>query len=140
MKPLVLALALALVSPLPIAAQTQGQNQPQAVATKPASPAWVQKSNDYAQAIIRAQAEFQPEQLSFFGIPGYDDKVADFGPDVGKRYRAALTSAKQTLQNNLASERDPNVRQDLQIMIEATDEAIEGSTLNEKLTLPWNDV
>lgn len=139
MKPLVLALALALVAPLPVAAQAQAQTQPQAAAAKPATPAWVQKSNDYAQTIVRAQAAFQPEQFSFFGIPGYDDQVADFGPDVGKRYRAAMTSAKQTLQKNLASERDPNVRQDLQIMIDAADEAIEGSALNEKLMLPWND-
>ena len=142
MKPLVLAIALALAAPLPVAAQSQAQPQlPQQADTAkpPVTPDWVQKSNDYAQVIIRAQADFAPEQFSFFGIPGYDDKVADLGPDVGKRYTAALASAKQTLQGNLASERDPNVRQDLQIMIDAADEAIEATALNERLSLPWTD-
>ncbi|HVI59690.1 MAG TPA: DUF885 domain-containing protein [Luteimonas sp.] len=136
MKPLVLAIALALTLPAAASAQAPA---PQATATAPAVPAWVATSNKDAQVLIDAQAAFQPEGFSFFGIPGYDDKVADLGPDNGKRFRAAMADAKAKLQTMLQTERDPNVRQDLEIMIHAADEAVEGSTLNERLLLPWTD-
>src|SRR3546814_1010282 len=77
--------------------------------------------------------------FSFFGIPGYDDKVADLGPDNGERFRAAMADAKATLEKKLQAEHDPNVRQDLQIMIKAADEGIQGSALRERLLLPWTD-
>src|SRR5690606_37684878 len=112
MKPLVLAIALALVVPAAAAAQAPA---PQAAAAAPATPAWVEKSNADAQVLIAAQAKFQPEGFSFFGIPGYDDKVADLGPGNGERFRAAVAEAKATLEQKLQAERDPNVCQDLQI-------------------------
>jgi uncharacterized protein (DUF885 family) len=137
MKSLSLAIALALALPAPLLAQ---QATPTEAASTETTPSWVTKSNEYAQIIVRAQADFQPEGYSFFGIPGYDDKVADLGPDVAKRYRAALEKAKVKLQAKLEGERDPNVRQDLQIMIAAAEEGITGSALREKLQLPWIDI
>ena len=80
MKPLVLALAiasaLALAAPSPALAQAAAPATTDA-APAPAkpSPAWVEKSNEYAQIMIKAQAPFAPEGFSFFGIPGYDDQV-----------------------------------------------------------------
>ena len=55
--------------------------------------------------------------------------MSDLGPDNGKRFRAAMAEAKSALQAKLQAERDPNVRQDLQIMIHAAAENIEGSAL-----------
>lgn len=136
MKPLVFAIALALSASLPALAQSAA---PAAQAKPVASPAWVETSNRYAQILLQAQAPFQPEYASFFGIPGYDDQVADLGPDNAKRYREATAKAKAELQAKLQLERDPNVRQDLEIMIAAADENIEGSELNEKYLLPWSD-
>jgi hypothetical protein len=136
MKPLVLAIAFALALPAAVSAQAPS---PQPASAAVATPAWVQTSNADAQVLVAAQAQFQPEGFSFFGIPGYDDKVADLGPDNGKRFRAAMADAKSKLEAKLQVERDPNVRQDLQIMIHAADENIEGSTLGERLLLPWTD-
>jgi TPR repeat protein len=59
----------------------------------------VEASNRNAQILLQAQAAFQPEYASFFGVPGYDDKVADFGPDNPRRYREALAKAKAGLLN-----------------------------------------
>ncbi len=134
MKPLVLALALALSVSIPLSATSA---PPAATA---ATPAWVTTSNDNAMILIKAQAQFSPEEFSFFGIPGYDDKVSDFGPRRSERFVAAMAEAKQALSTKLQLERDPNVRQDLEIMIHAADEAAEGSALYDKLTLPWSDV
>ncbi|QNH19477.1 hypothetical protein HEP73_00367 [Xanthomonas sp. GW] len=135
MKPLVLAIALALAAPLPVLAQAA----PAAASAETAGPAWVKRSNDFAQILLQAQAPFQPEEVSFFGVPGYDDKVTDLGPDNARRYRDAIGKARRALQEKLEVERDPNVRQDLAIMIHAADQAAEGSALNERLMLPWQD-
>ncbi|PDX85444.1 hypothetical protein CHR60_14970, partial [Faecalibacterium prausnitzii] len=89
-------------------------------AAKPA-PAWVAQSNEYTKILIKAQADFAPEGFSFFGIPGYDDKVTDLRPGVNERYRAALATARAQLQEKLELERDANVRQDLEILLGAID-------------------
>lgn len=137
MKPLVLAVALALALPLPsiaLAAPAAG-----AEAT-PAAPAWVARSNELAQILLEAQAPFQPEYASFFGVPGHDDKVVDLGPDHTARYRAAMAAARDRLQEQLGVERVPEIRQDLEIMIATATRNIEGSELNEKHLMPWVDV
>lgn len=137
MKPLVLAVALALAAPLPLTASAAA---PAATKTTPAAPAWVARSNELAQILLQAQAPFQPELTSFFGVPGYDDKVVDLGPDNTGRYRTAMNKAREQLREKLQVERDPNLRQDLQIMISAAERNIESSTLNEQHLMPWVDV
>jgi len=144
-KPLTLAIALSLTlaTGAPLLAQAaQPAAKPtatKAAAAKPA-PAWVARSNEYANILLKAQAEFAPEGMSFFGVPGYDDRVADLKPDNAARFRAATAKARDELKAKLATERDPNVRQDLEIMIRAADENIATSELTERLMLPWSDV
>ncbi|HBK47523.1 MAG TPA: DUF885 domain-containing protein [Xanthomonadaceae bacterium] len=135
MKPLVLAVSLALLAPLPASVLAAAP----AKAAAPATPQWVAHSNEYAQILLQAQAPFQPEFASFFGVPGYDDKVSDLGPDNAARFRAAMDKARSQLREKLQLERDPDVRQDLQIMIDAAAQNIEGSELNERYLLPWTD-
>lgn len=137
MKPLVLAVALALAAPLPLTASAAA---PAVAKTTPAAPAWVAHSNELAQILLQAQAPFQPEMTSFFGVPGYDDKVVDLGADNTGRYRAAMNKAREQLREKLQVERDPNLRQDLEIMIAAAERNIESSTLNEQHLMPWMDV
>jgi uncharacterized protein (DUF885 family) len=139
MKALPLSLAVALVLGLsgPVVPAVFAADAP---AAAPASPAWVARSNEFAQILLKAQAPFAPEEASFFGIPGYDEQVYDLKPKVGERFRAAMAQAKVELAAKLAVEKDPNVRQDLQILIDAADRNIESSTLNERYLLPWSDV
>ena len=104
------------------------------------TPAWVARSNAYAQVLLKTLAEFNPEFASRFGLPGYDDKVIDMKPDVEQRTLAALMQARATLQKDLAGEKDPNVRQDLEIMIKAADRQIDRINLDNKYLLDYNDV
>ncbi|WP_434026941.1 DUF885 domain-containing protein [[Pseudomonas] boreopolis] len=136
MKPLVLAVSLALLAPLSPSVQAAAP----AKAAAPAVPQWVARSNEYAQILLQAQAPFQPEFVSFFGVPGYDDKVVDLGPNHDQRERDALAKARAALHEKLAVERDANVRQDLEIMLAAIDRQVEGSQLQERYLLPWVDV
>jgi hypothetical protein len=100
---------------------------------------WVVRSNRDAQVLLQAQAAFAPESASSVGLPGYDDKVADLGPHNGERFRARYAAARAALRSELSKESDPNVREDLQIMIDAASRAIDESMLGDRLLLDWND-
>lgn len=103
-------------------------------------PAWITRSNTDSQILLDVLARFSPESASQFGVAGYDDKVADLKPGLDQRSRAALVQAKTRLQGLLATEKDANVRQDLQILIKAANDQIEGIDLNARYLLPYNDV
>lgn len=104
------------------------------------TPAWIAKSNAHAQVLLDVLARFSPEFAASTGIPGYDDKIADFGPGVNERTRAATVAARDELAKRLAVETDPLVRQDLAILIKAASDNIESNLLNERLLAPYSDV
>ncbi|WP_284320476.1 DUF885 domain-containing protein [Dyella acidisoli] len=128
MKRLVLAAAIALAATG--SAYAQGTQ----------TPSWVERSNGDAKALLDALAQFNPENATQIGLAGYDDKVTDLKPDADARQRKVLLDAKATLQGKLAAEQDPNVRQDLQIMIKFADLSVEGIDLNDKYMLPYQDM
>jgi uncharacterized protein (DUF885 family) len=139
MKPFALAFAisLALLAPHPLAAQETATSP--AAASARSAPAWVATSNRYANALLEVEAQFAPEGASSVGLAQYDGLASDLSPDVDERRRAALVKAKADLQAGLARERDANVRQDLQIMVEAVDRRIEGIDLSKKYRRDWTD-
>src|SRR6476659_2723188 len=87
-----LAASLALVDRSATAQAAPAAKAPAAQGKGP--PPWVAKSNEYTQILIDAQAPLQPEQASFFGVPGFDDQVFDFGPGYPQRFRDAITKAR----------------------------------------------
>ena len=127
-KRLALAVAIALAAAGSAHAQTVS------------APAWVARSNADAKVLLDAQARFNPENATQLGLPGYDDKVTDLKPNANARQRSALVDAKSKLENMLATEKDADVRQDLQIMIKAAALQIEGIDLNDKYLLPYQDI
>ncbi|HET6906067.1 MAG TPA: DUF885 domain-containing protein [Rhodanobacteraceae bacterium] len=147
LRPLTVALALALAAAAatvqaapPPASSAQGKpNLTPDNAPIPA-PAWVRKSNADAMVLMDVLAKFNPEFASRFGLPGYDTKVIDLKPNVDQRTVAALVQARDTLQKDLASEKDPNVRQDLEIMIKAASRQIDRIKLDDQYLLDYNDV
>ncbi len=105
-----------------------------------APPAWIAKSNDNAALLFAAFATFIPEQAGQLGLPGLDEQVFDLKPQLVERQQAALRDVQQKLEARLAAETDPNVRQDLQILIQSTRDAIEGNDLNDKYQIVYFDV
>jgi hypothetical protein len=105
--------------------------------TKPAFPDWVQKSNENAQILIDVLARFNPEIASQVGAEGVDDQVIDLKPEVNERTKAAIRDAVKKLQAKLASEQNPDIRTDLQILIKASNDGIKGTELNERYSLPY---
>ncbi|MGH8211797.1 MAG: DUF885 domain-containing protein [Rhodanobacteraceae bacterium] len=140
LKPALTAFALAFAASCAQAAPPSSTASTSKTASTPATPAWVQKSNADAMVLMDVLAKFNPEFASRFGVPGYDSKVIDLGPNVDQRTIEAMTQAHSTLQKDLAGEKDPNVRQDLEIMIKAADRQIQDIELNDQYLLDYNDV
>ncbi|WP_457096220.1 DUF885 domain-containing protein [Lysobacter sp. P5_B9] len=139
LAPLFFAVSLALAPSVVLAQKAPAAKAAPAKPTAKSAPAWVARSNEYTQILILAQAPFQPEQVSFFGVPGFDDQVFDFGPGYAKRFRDATAKAEAELVAKSAKETDANVKQDIAILLQAADDQIKASEVNERLTRPWLD-
>lgn len=107
------------------------------VAAPASNPDWVKQSNVNAQVLLEVLARFNPEQAGQFGVEGLDEQVIDLKPGVNERSRAALKQADETLHKRLTGEKNPQVRQDLEILVDASAEAIRGGDLTEKYDIPY---
>jgi uncharacterized protein (DUF885 family) len=101
---------------------------------------WVARSNANAQPLLKVLGDFGPEFAARLGVKGYDDRVTQFPLDANERFREAIGAAQHGLEEKLATEQDPLVKQDLTIMIDAAKQQIESSKLNEKYVLPYSNV
>src|SRR5215472_19386463 len=104
---------LACLFPLPAFSQT--------------SPAWVARSNQNAQLLIDIQARYSPEAASRNGAAGLDDKITVLSADRQRLQRRDWAEAQKQLQTRLTAEKDPLVRQDLEILLAAVDRNIRAS-------------
>ncbi|MGC2321499.1 MAG: hypothetical protein WA463_02610, partial [Terriglobales bacterium] len=109
-------------------------------AAKPAAPAWVGRSNQDAQVLLKVMARFNPESASRFGVSGFDEQVVDLQPRFLEREREALRQAQGELERMLAEEKELPVRQDLEIMIKAAKRQMRESELEQKYELLYVNV
>ena len=103
-------------------------------------PAWVAKSNQNAQLLIEIMARYAPEDAAAEGVPGLDQQISTLSPGQAARFRKDIAVARTELQKRLALEKDPLVRQDLEILLAAADRNIRSSEASERNLLPYNDV
>jgi len=101
---------------------------------------WIARSDQNAQLLLEVQARFAPELAAKTGVAGIDDRISDFTPGYGERTRAALRQAISALEDRRKSETDPNVSEDLVILIDAAGRQIQGSELQEKLQVPYTNI
>lgn len=105
-----------------------------------ADQAWIQKSNEHAQVLLKVLAEFSPETAGQIGVEGFDAEVADLKPRVFERSRKASRKAIAELKSRLRREPDPAVRQDIEIMIAAGEDNLRSSELAHERLLPYSPV
>ncbi len=130
------ALACALAtSAAPVAVPAE-KTAPPAPAARP-TPAWVERSNENTRLALEIQARYGPEFAGQLGVPGLDEEISDLKPDVNKRLRKDISGAAATFKARLKTEKDPAVRQDLEILIEAGEDAVTGIDLSEKYQIPY---
>ena len=92
--------------------------------TATANADWIADSNANAMLVLRAQAEFQPEDVAQDGLSEYDGDVIDLRANYSARETAADRVVLGKLNERLLDKQDPRVRQDLQIMIQSLEDGI----------------
>ncbi|WP_128891088.1 DUF885 domain-containing protein [Erythrobacter sp. HKB08] len=135
MKTFAAAIALA-VAPVALAAPAYAQDN----AEEAASQDWVATSNAYTQKAIMMQASFFPTGASSAGYEQYDGLVNDMSLDRDERYVAASRALIGEFEAALATETNPYVKQDLQILIDSLKMDIEGIELGNKYMLEYSEV
>jgi hypothetical protein len=102
--------------------------------------AWVARSNQHARILLDVMARLSPENAGRTGVEGLDTAITDISPGFEERAVAANRKAVTQLEAALASEADPQVKQDLQIMIGTARDSITGIELNRKYQIPYFNV
>jgi hypothetical protein len=85
-------------------------------------------------------ASFAPEFVGQMGIDGYDEEIFDLKPNLYERQRAVNERKIAHLDELLAAEEDPRVRQDIEIMIKATREQMHEDQVNHERVLPYGSL
>jgi Bacterial protein of unknown function (DUF885) len=115
-----------------------GQAQPAAKpSTTPSPKDWIKRSNEYAQILLKVQAKYAPEFAARQGVEGLDDQVTQLPSNRREQAKADIRAGIEQLQKALATEKDPPVRQDLEIMIQAGQRNVRGQELTEKYDMPY---
>ncbi|MEZ5470059.1 MAG: DUF885 domain-containing protein [Lysobacterales bacterium] len=101
---------------------------------------WVARSNQIAHEVLESQAKFAPEFASQVGVTGFDEQIFDLGPDLAQRQIAEAQKHIARLEGLLATESDPRVAQDLQIMIQSQQDSIESTQVNYDRVMPYGNI
>ncbi|MBF5044560.1 DUF885 domain-containing protein [Aggregicoccus sp. 17bor-14] len=137
-----LAAAVSLLAPV-AGAQAPAKRPPAAAAhpaKPPAAPAWVKRSNVNTRYVLDALAKFGPEGAGQAGVEGLDERITDLTPGYRERVRAASQAVIAELRKRLDAEQDPQVRQDLQILLTSQERSLQGDLLQEKYFVPYTNV
>src|SRR3954470_20986079 len=81
------------------------------------SRAWIETSNKHAQVLLDVQARFGPEGAGEIGVAGLDREVTSLTPESRRQLRQPSGAARARLKGLLEAEKDPLVRQDLEILV-----------------------
>lgn len=103
-------------------------------------PGWVERSNVNTRLLLDVQAKYGPEGAARIGVDGFDEAVSQFPLDLNERLVRDVEGAIATLRQRLAAEKDADVRQDLEILIQAAEDNVRGTRLSEKYDLPYFNV
>ncbi len=101
---------------------------------------WVEKSDEYTRAILVSDADFFPETASSTGMAEFDARCLDLSLDLEARVVASNNKNLATLSKALGKETNSNIKQDLQLLIDAIEQANDGMALEEQYLVPWEDV
>ncbi|HEY3457698.1 MAG TPA: DUF885 domain-containing protein [Bryobacteraceae bacterium] len=104
------------------------------------SPSWIARSNENAKLLLSVEARYAPEGAGSLGVSGLDEQISVPAPDLAERARRDTEKALQTLRSRLASEQDPLVKQDLEILIQAGERDNRLSLAEEKYLLPYQNI
>ncbi len=103
------------------------------------TPAWVQESNQDAMILLKVQAKYAPEFAGRTGVEGLDDKIFDLKPNAYERIHKDTEAALAELKARRKTATDPNVQQDLDILINAAQRRLASAAVNKQYMLDFID-
>lgn len=103
-------------------------------------PAWVARSDAYTQPVLKDTGRYHPEDASEVGDESFDTAVADFKPRAYERELADTEKRLADLRRERALEKDPKVRQDLDILIDSRVKQIATMKLERQYLLDYTNV
>jgi hypothetical protein len=92
-------------------------------AQSPADKAWIARSNTFTQRLIDIDSRYLPEEASAQGLSKFDTKIADPSLASVRDRRKEEEAVVQKLIAARKEEKDPNVAEDLDILIAAEQRA-----------------
>jgi hypothetical protein len=95
------------------------QNQPSSPLTTTPDKAWIARSNQYTQMLLDIGLKYSPEAGSRQGLAQYDEGISQPTQQNIDQAYAEQRAVVAKFQEQLSHEQDPNVKEDLQIMIHA---------------------
>ena len=102
-----------------------------------ADQSWVDESNQNAQLVLEMQARYSPENAASRGVEGYDEKILDLKPGVFDRRQEDRQNLVSSLNQILETAEHPKVIQDLEILIDTTEDTMHTAALNREHMLPY---
>lgn len=101
---------------------------------------WITRSNENARLLLDVMARYAPERASGLGVDGLDERITDLSTDQFVAQSKDTRAVIANLTRRRAGERDPKVRQDLDILIQAANDQLRTNALNRKYFLPYFNV
>jgi hypothetical protein len=105
--------------------------------TTESSSGWIQRSDAFARRLIQLEQRLRPETA--VSNPDLDDQVSDLSTDSPDRAMAAFRRLRDEFVRQHAREKDPDVRQDLGVLVERVNNRIRGMELDRTYELPYVD-
>lgn len=105
-----------------------------------AEQAWVTKSNENARLLLNVVARYSPENATGLGVDGFDEQITDLSRDQFEPTNKDTRAAIAELQKRLKAEKDPKIKQDLEILITTAQDQLRTAAINRKYMLPYLDV
>ena len=101
---------------------------------------WIEQSDRYAMEVMEALGSFQPETIGNYGLSEFDDEILDLGPGIFERQQEVRRGNIKRLEAALEKEKDPRVRQDLQIMLEDQSDDLKSAELSREYMLSYFNI
>lgn len=98
---------------------------------------WIARSNEFANQLIEIEKKYSPERASADGLSQYDELVTSATQEQDVAETAENRAALAKLQAALPAEQNKYVRQDLEIMIHATQLSLKRHDFSEAHEVPF---
>lgn len=103
-------------------------------------PAFGASSDEAARLVLHYEAQFYPEGAAELGLEEFDVEIMDLGPDLHDRSVAAGRTVLAKLRKERAAASDPELRRDLDIVIDSVARDLDSAELHEKHFVPYTNV